>query len=75
MDELSKVQVQQQKSHLVGAPVTLKDPNDKEVVAAASVAVEELNRKSNSLEKLMLVEVLGGTVQVLDGITCMGCKS
>ena len=74
MEGLSKVQEQQQKSRLVGAPVALEDPTDKEVVAAASMAVEELNRKSNSQEKLMLVEVLGGTVQVLDGIILHGLE-
>ena len=53
-----------QYSRKVGAPETLKDLHDSYVVGAAEVAVTELNRRSNSLYKLVLIEVLHGTSQV-----------
>lgn len=48
----------------VGAPVVLEDVHDEYVLAAAEAAVSELNKRSNSLFKTVLVEVLHGTAQV-----------
>ena len=49
---------------MVGAPILLKDPKDQYAVRAAQFAVQELNKMSNSLMKLVLVKISDGTVQV-----------
>lgn len=54
----------QQHSSKVGAPVPVDNVQDPEVLAAADAAVTEINRRSNSLYKMVLVEVLQATVQV-----------
>lgn len=61
------VEKQPPEPRLVGAPIPLEDTTDAEVVAAANVAVGDLNMRSNSLQKLVLVEVHEGTVQVVNG--------
>lgn len=62
--EESEVQDQSsRRSHKVGAPVPVEDVHDSYVLAAAEVAVTGLNKRSNSLHKTMLVDVLHGTVQ------------
>ena len=48
-----------------GAPVPISDLTNTVVVTAAEKAVEEINLRSNSLFKTVLVEVTGGTVQVV----------
>ena len=58
----------------MGAPVPVEDVQDPDILAAADVAVTELNKRSNSLYKMVLMEVLEGTVQVYSSIflPCMG---
>ena len=51
------------RSHKLGAAVPIEDVHDSYVMAAANVAITELNRRSNSLFKTVLVEILHGTVQ------------
>ena len=51
---------------LVGAPRPLKDLNDPYVQKAAQFAVSEMNKQSNSLNKIVLMKVESGTVQVRD---------
>lgn len=51
---------------LVGAPRPLKNLNDSYVQKAAQFAVSEMNKQSNSLNKMVLVKVESGTVQVCD---------
>lgn len=48
----------------VGGQTPLKDLKDEYAVGAAEAAVMELNRQSNSLQKLVLMEIIEGTVQV-----------
>ena len=65
---------ERQLSHIsgkVGAPVPLEDVHDKYVVGAAEAAVAELNKRSNSLFKTVLVEVLHGAAQVSATILCI----
>ena len=54
---------------MVGAPVPLQVSKDRYALAAAQFAVQELNKMSNSLMKLVLVEISDGTVQVC---SCLG---
>ena len=49
---------------MVGAPIPLEDFKEQYAVAAAQFAVQELNKMSNSLMKLVLVGISDGTVQV-----------
>jgi len=49
---------------LLGSPDPLNDLNDPYVQKAAQFAVSEMSKRSNSLNKLVLVEVVGGTMQV-----------
>ena len=42
----------------------LKDKDDKYVKGAAQFAMQEINRRSNSVNKAVLVEITKGTVQV-----------
>ena len=51
---------------LVGAPRPLKNLNDPYVQNAAQFAVSEMNKQSNSLNKVVLIKVESGTVQVRD---------
>ena len=48
----------------LGAPEPLKNLNDPYVQKAAQFAVSEMSKRSNSINKLVLVEVDGGTMQV-----------
>ena len=47
-----------------GAPSQIKDVTDPSVVAAADFAVTEMNKRSNSLHKLVRSKIVSGTVQV-----------
>ena len=51
------------RSHKLGGAVPIEDVHDSYVMVAANVAITELNRRSNSLFKTVLVEILHGTVQ------------
>ena len=53
---------------MVGAPRPLKNLNDPYVQKAAQFAVSEMNKQSNSLNKMVLVKVESGTVQVVAGL-------
>lgn len=47
-----------------GGPSQIEDVTDPSVVAAADFAVTEMNRKSNSMYKLVRSKIVSGTVQV-----------
>ena len=63
LEKTSSLSQYSRHSHKLGAAVPIEDVHDSYVVAAAQVAVTELNRRSNSLFKMVLVEVLHGTAQ------------
>lgn len=49
---------------MAGAPETIQDLTSEEVTNAAQAALKELNRRSNSMFKTVLVKVTQGTFQV-----------
>ena len=58
-----------------GAPRPLVDLDSQYILNAAQVAVTDLNKMSNSLYKMVLVQVLQGTVQVYCAVLCMCAQS
>ena len=68
---LEQAKEQAHHSHKMGAPVPVEDVQDPDILAAADVAVTELNKRSNSLYKMVLVEVLKGTVQVHSSVLAL----
>ena len=51
-------------TYTVGGPTKIEDVTDSSVVAAADFAVTEMNRRSNSLYKLVRSRIVSGTKQV-----------
>ena len=49
---------------IVGGPSQVDDVTDPSVVAAADFAVTEMNKRSNSVYKLVRSKIVSGTVQV-----------
>ena len=49
---------------IAGGPSQIEDVTDPSVVAAADYAVTEMNKRSNSLYKLVRAKIVSGTVQV-----------
>lgn len=52
------------REQMPGAPETIQDLTSEEVLNAAQAAVKELNRRSNSMFKTVMVKVTQGTFQV-----------
>ena len=49
---------------IAGGPKQIKDVSDPSVVEAADFAVTEMNKRSNSMYKLVCSEIVSGTMQV-----------
>jgi len=53
-----------------GGPSQIEDVTDSSVVAAADFAVTEMNKKSNSVYKLVRSRIVSGTMQVRPFYIC-----
>ena len=49
---------------IAGGPTQIEDVNDSSVVAVADFAVTEMNKRSNSVYKLIRSKIVSGTMQV-----------